>query len=57
MSIDNLPTSSRRKGEVFIQSIELQELQIDLKIQLIEIDPNKKEFSQITNPKTLYTSH
>ena len=51
-----MPTSSRKNGEVFVQSIELQELQIDPKIQLIEIDPNKKDFSQITNPKTLYKS-
>jgi len=49
--------------EDLIRLIELQRLQIDLKIQLIKIDPNREitqfvvEFSQTKNPRTLNTNH
>ena len=52
---DNLPTSSEQKGDL-IQSTELEELQIDPKIQLIKTDPNREKFSQTTNPRNLNTN-
>jgi len=45
MRFGNLHVSLGQKGEDLIHSTELQGLQIDPKIQLIKIEPNKEEFS------------
>ena len=45
-SFDNLPVSLEQKGEDFIQPTELQELQIDPKIQIRETTQFVVEFSQ-----------